>query len=248
HLVGEPRRVPELDGHPMVPREGPEGAGQGVDVDLQGRWELQQHRPQLRAEPLEPAGQPVHRFGGLPEATNVREIAAGLDRHDEVVGSPRRPVGEGTAFGEAVEGAVGLHGGEPVGVVLEPMGLGYVSGIEGGAPVVVQPTRRADVNRHRRHPKGGSPPPGTREPPEETPVSAQPVDQIADGSSRSSKVTGASKAARRAARRKMASMAGPTRRMRTKLVTARPVSQPRDVVPSNTRYRWTLVASEPPGR
>ena len=48
-------------------------------------------------------------------------------------------------------------------------------------------------------------------------------------------MTGASKAARRAARRKVASMAGPTSRMHTKLVMARPVSQPSEVVASKIR-------------
>ncbi len=42
-------------------------------------------------------------------------------------------------------------------------------------------------------------------------------------------------AARRAARRNAASTAGPTSRMHTKLVIARPVSQPSDVVASKTR-------------
>jgi hypothetical protein len=31
------------------------------------------------------------------------------------------------------------------------------------------------------------------------------------------------------------------------LVTARPVSQPSDVVTSKTRYRWTFTASDAPG-
>jgi hypothetical protein len=44
--------------------------------------------------------------------------------------------------------------------------------------------------------------------------------------------TGASKAARRDARRKVRNMADPTSRMQTKLVMARPVSQPSEVVAS----------------
>ena len=47
--------------------------------------------------------------------------------------------------------------------------------------------------------------------------------------------TGASNAARRAARRKVASMADPTSRMQTKLVMARPVSHPSEVVASKIR-------------
>ena len=43
-------------------------------------------------------------------------------------------------------------------------------------------------------------------------------------------------------------MAGPTSTMQTKLVTARPVSHPRDVVASKTRYRWRLTANDAPGR
>jgi hypothetical protein len=48
-------------------------------------------------------------------------------------------------------------------------------------------------------------------------------------------MTGASKAARRDARRKVVSMADPTSRMQTKLVIALPVSQPSDVVASKIR-------------
>ena len=51
----------------------------------------------------------------------------------------------------------------------------------------------------------------------------------------SSKTIGASNAARRAARRNVASMAGPTSRMQTKVVMARPVSQPSEVVASKIR-------------
>ena len=43
-------------------------------------------------------------------------------------------------------------------------------------------------------------------------------------------------------------MAGPTTKIRMKFVTARPVSQPNDVVPSKRRYRWTLTAKDAPGR
>jgi hypothetical protein len=43
---------------------------------------------------------------------------------------------------------------------------------------------------------------------------------------------GAPKAARREARRKVRNMADPTSRMQTKLVMARPVSQPNEVVAS----------------
>jgi hypothetical protein len=52
----------------------------------------------------------------------------------------------------------------------------------------------------------------------------------------------------RAARRKVMSAAGPTSRMHTKLVSARPVSQPSEVVASKSRYRCHCSTNDAPGR
>ena len=63
----------------------------------------------------------------------------------------------------------------------------------------------------------------------------------ASTSSRAVKVVRGRNVARRAARRKVASAAGPTTRMTTRFVTARPVSQPSDVVASKTQVAVPLL-------
>ena len=60
--------------------------------------------------------------------------------------------------------------------------------------------------------------------------------------------TGAWNLARRAARRNVTSAAWPTSRTATKFVTARPVSQPSDVVASYSRYRCHCSTNGAPGR
>jgi hypothetical protein len=148
-LVVEPALVPGLDRDPHRGRERAQGLVQRRRVGLQGRRELEQHRAELAAEPAGALQQAADRLLGVAQAPDVGEVAAGLDRHHEVGRGAVRPALEGRRLGQPVEGVVGLDGGEPVGVVLQPAGLGEPVRVEPAAPVPVLPARRPDQHGHR---------------------------------------------------------------------------------------------------
>src|SRR5439155_9974018 len=155
-LVAEPAVVAELDGDPNVGREPVEGPGETVAVAAELWGQLDEGRPELRAEAAGPPDEPLDRFRRALQPPDVGQVTTDLDGHDEVVRGALRPGLEGAPLGQPVERVVGFDGREPGGVRLEPGTLGELAGIERTSPVVVLPAGGPDPDRHR---PGAGPPP-----------------------------------------------------------------------------------------
>ena len=164
HLLGPPGGVARL--HRDLDARGPPGAvrrvrpgaavaaerrqagRQPLGVGGQVRRELQQHRPQPAAEPAGRGHQLGHRFLRVPQAPDVGEVTARLDRHNEIGGDSRLPAGERVAGGEPVEGAVVLDRRVLAGVIRQPVVLRQVRRVQGAAPVAVLPAGGAHDDGH----------------------------------------------------------------------------------------------------
>jgi hypothetical protein len=158
-LVGPPGLVPGLDRDPrslLARRRGrrPELLQAGVQqvrVSLQRRRQLEQDRPELWPQARRRAEQPGHRPGRVAQPAHVGEVPAGLDRHDEVAGSPLPPALECLPRRQPVEAVVVLHGQVLLSVVLQPPALGDSRRVEPAPPVAVLPAGRPDLHRHARY-------------------------------------------------------------------------------------------------
>src|SRR5207247_5446138 len=118
-------------------------------VASERRRQLPEKRAQLRGveERLDAAEQQRQVLVGVDEALGVRDVAAHLDREDEVHRRLRDPAGDGTRARQAVERAVQLDGVEELRVVAQPPRRWAALGIEDAVPPVgVVPARAADAN------------------------------------------------------------------------------------------------------
>src|SRR5581483_4859782 len=154
-LAVPPGGMAELDGQPPLLREQPQRPVEPFAVGLQVGGQLEEHRPELRAEVPGVVDEAGHRLLGVPEALDVGQVAAGLHADDEVVGGGLGPGGEGLRLREAVEGVVDLHRGEAAAVVVEPRPLRQLGRVERTPPVLVLPARCPDEDGHQRSCRSG---------------------------------------------------------------------------------------------
>jgi hypothetical protein len=88
----------ELDRNAHVVRDQRQRFVQSRDVDLQRGWKLDEDRPELVPQSAGPAEEPLHRLFRILQLLDVREVAAHLGRHDEVVRGALTPLGERLLF------------------------------------------------------------------------------------------------------------------------------------------------------
>ena len=135
----EPADMAELHRDADPAGEGPQRTAEGPLVSAEVRWQLEEDRSQLPSELARPAHQPMDRLLGVSKSPHVREVAAGLDRDDEVDRERPVPRGEGRGFRQPVEGVVQLHCRETGRVVGQPLPSRQPGGVEPTAPVPVVP-------------------------------------------------------------------------------------------------------------
>lgn len=84
----------------------------------------------------------------LIQSLAVCECTRGFQRHTEAFGQGTTPIGEGRLARPVVEAAVDFHHAEVLGVDAQPRPLIECRRVEDAFPVIVTPTRRADMNCH----------------------------------------------------------------------------------------------------
>jgi AcrR family transcriptional regulator len=144
-----PGRMPELSRHLHPGRETAQTAIEQHRVGPKGRRELQQYWPELVAQPASRVEQPGDRFLRLGQPLDVGEVAACLHRHHERRRRRITPRLERTAGRQPVEGRIGFHRVEPLGVGGQPAPLWQARRIQHATPVGVLPSRCSDPQRHR---------------------------------------------------------------------------------------------------
>jgi hypothetical protein len=102
-----------------------ERRGEQVVVAVEILRQLPEHRaqPPSAAQGIERLPEARDRVGDLAQPLHVGQVAARLDREEEVAGDLLDPSFDGRALRQPVEGRVDLDGVEDLGVALEPAPL-----------------------------------------------------------------------------------------------------------------------------
>src|SRR5205807_784784 len=90
--------------------------------------------------------EPLDALAEVGQPLYMGQVAARLEREQEVLGCLLDPAGHRVRAGQAVEGGIDLDGVEERRVVLEPAARRQPLRVYAAAPVVVVPARAADVN------------------------------------------------------------------------------------------------------
>ena len=146
-VLGEPARVPELEGV-AAGRQRLERTGEDVVVPLEARRQLPEQRPELAgsAQWLDACVHPLHSLSHASQALHVRQVTARLHREKEVVRCSLCPALDRLHGRQSVEGRIDLHSVEHVRVELEPPGRRAPLRIEDASPVLVAPAGAADAD------------------------------------------------------------------------------------------------------
>ena len=150
-VVGEPRRVAQLDRPPPRRRGRGQELVEAGDVDLPVRRELDEVGPERgaeRREPFDVAGQPRP---GVRELLAVAAELPELDGEEEPGWRLGRPALDRAGAGQPVERAVQLDGVEQLGVAREPLPGRQALRVDDAPPVVVRPARAPDAQRSGGH-------------------------------------------------------------------------------------------------
>src|SRR5829696_5897446 len=137
--------MPELEGVLSLRQQRERLCEPGV-VPPEGRRQLPEHRPQLPGlhERSDPRVEELDARGQVTEPLHVRDVAAHLDRKDEVVRCLVDPALHGLHRRQPVEAGVHLDAVEVARIELEPAPRRAALGIEDAvAPAVVVPARAA---------------------------------------------------------------------------------------------------------
>src|SRR5271165_5617214 len=134
---------------------------QRAGIGRHGRRKLQEYRAEPVPELDHAFDQPRYRLLRIAQSPDMREVPAGLDRHDEAVRCARTPASKGLRRGQPIKCAIVLNCREDRGVMLQPPGSRATVGVERVAPVAVLPARSASDERHRMPasrsiPRGGA--------------------------------------------------------------------------------------------
>src|SRR5207249_9297385 len=151
HVGHEPRFVPELPGAPQIGRELREEVVQPVQVLFEIWRQLKQDRPELRAQFARRLEEVAQRVVHVAEAGDVRDALGCLENEGEPSRRGGVPAGHRFRVRHAIERVVDLHRGEPLGVILEHLGLGHLGRIERPLPLGEVVAGGADPEVHATH-------------------------------------------------------------------------------------------------
>src|SRR5207248_7950814 len=90
----------KLDGDSDRAIEKPQRLFQQLEVDPKSWWQLDQDRTQLRTKGAGARHEAAHRFGGIVQPLEVRQVAAHLQREDEIGRTVVLPVLEDRRLGQ----------------------------------------------------------------------------------------------------------------------------------------------------
>jgi hypothetical protein len=147
HVIVHPARVTELERRPHAAGQPNEHVSQELGVAGQRGRQLEQHGSQGAPELTRPLPESRDRIRRIPQAPNVGEVAAHLDREHEPRGHLRRPRREGVRRRKPVERGVDLDRRHASAEVREPRSLGQALGVDVLTPVAVDPAARPDEHR-----------------------------------------------------------------------------------------------------
>src|SRR5687768_9255422 len=114
-----PARMSELQYPSAVRGQQGEKVTQAADVDLLGRGQLEEYRPELRAQVIRPLQEEGQLTGYVSKTFDMSDIPAGFDREVESVWGRLTPTLKHFRGRETVEGIVELDGLEPLGEIAQ---------------------------------------------------------------------------------------------------------------------------------
>lgn len=153
-LLVEPRRVPELDGVAVRPRQFREEAGEAFEVLVvlrEARRQLPEDRAGAIAERLQAAEIFSQAFARVAQPADVREVAAAFDGENEALGRALAPAADHLERRQPIERGVDLDGREVPHVVAELVLFRPALRIEVSGPFLVDPAARADPDASVLH-------------------------------------------------------------------------------------------------